>query len=637
MRKLLGVLLIMLLVAAVVPAIDLDPTEGSPTNTTTGGRFQSDFDKFTDVINWSELESNVLFLQFDGPESDSVSQFQGGTGFFLGDLYFGGFLGVAFPRTFADNEERVEDQSEIYIENGQVVAKEEFIEKDVAEVRLQDTEFDFTFGTTVGEMVVGITNRLQRYQNNFMGTAPLDNGRHISGLENGWNDPEDAVNQPQFDDFDGNDPFEVGDYRDQSLFQTVASGNDTTYENNEVFDDEGFVNDQSFSNGTILGAKLPVGPLQLDNYLFFFYSANNQNAEHGLKESETFFDENLPDFRGVQNASSVNETSATYTNSYGYLTPGLYSQAAFQYSDTVELTGGLAYQLSTRIGDPKSWEFSNTDYTATYDGTYVDTDTTDYTVNAEAEISDTLHRIGLPIGVNVTPSDQFRYSVGYEPVFRFGSDETVYSGEIREVRTQTFGDPENPDVVTTEVGTIDGNTESGSFQDLEHRLNLGAQFYLRENFRVNLGTTMSMKTLSKYAVTYDADDDNTYVRTQQTGDGDAVTQEYEIDELYADDLSGQDRDQLTNDVMDGPSQTFELGFTYFFNDEMELDLVYESTNFTFDGRYFEPTRLENDDEGDAQNSSGDIDGDVEDYTVGNIRDTSIWSLGNWALQLTIRY
>lgn len=597
--------------------------EDSPTNDTTGGRFTSPFDDYLSVTGWSGLESNVLFLQFAGPEEDYDSgQFQAGSGFFIGDLYFGAYLGSAFPRTEADNVEEEDGDSQLLLNNsGEIVAIQEDTASSVDETKRQNTDFSLIAGLSFGDIDLGIKNDIGWYQDNEMGTidpeGPVFNN-FLAGTTPGDFFDKDLLDDIDFQNIvDGNPVDFTTGGRSTSLVTRDTDGN-KTYENVREFDEEGFINDSDFWDTVSIGAGFPLAMFDATAVLDFTIWSADEAAEGSEESYETFFDPDLPEYEGVEGASSYMSESATESNSWLGLWPALDLGLTYPLADTVDVGFGTKYELQTYLADPHTFEHSTLRYSATVADLGADTVTTESELTVEEDWTFTQHSVEVPLSVTVTPSDMFQYSVAYTPVVTLQTVTQEVSGSWTQTETQEYADPAEPTVVETTSVDFETAEREVQRQHLEHKLDLGSQFYIAEKLRVNLGTNVSMYTLRQENETKDGADDASYTVTEQVGDNDART----VRDDFQPDLSdgAQDSDTVMNEVGDNAGVEYSLGVTYFFSENMELDLEYQSTRFGFDGQYYDTGA-----------------GDNVEYDAGSYDDTSIWSLGNWSLLMTIRY
>lgn len=612
MRKLLGVLLIMLLAVAVLPARDLDGD--SPTNDSTEGRFSSDFDNYLSTTDWSTLESNVLFLQFGAPEADTdvtgdFGSFQFGNGYFLGNgMYLGGFLGLQLPDTDAENQERVVDNSEIIISEGQPVGVRETVENSVDEVSENDTQFDILFGLPVGDIAIGIKNEF-RLMNDESVVGTVGAGESIGMPNNAqvlngwWLDFENPINDAFFNlDYSVDRVGPVSFNSSQtSRFESVSQDGTVTYENAREYADDGFINDKGLSDTFTAGANLPLGSIDLDASLGFGYSQMDMSAEGSETNYERDTDSGLPDYQGLSGVISYDSESGEQTVAYQDLSVPVSVSATLPVGEMAEFSGGVDYTPHFRLydGDEVSQSFSVTEYDAAVDGSFINTTLVERELDYASEITDTSHTIAVPLSVTVTPNEQFRFSVRYRPQYGIRTVEATSSLSITETTTTDQGDPEDQDTVVVENYESEGREEAYDLEYLAHEVNLGAQFYLRENFRVNMGTLLYARQLDKVEKEVSQSGETTWSQTTAIDGGEAEETGYD----YAEDIdAGVAAESETDSEPNGRAYVrYSIGFTYFFNEAMELDVQYSP----------------------------------EDVGVGD--NGNIWDLGTWSALMTIRY
>jgi len=592
----------LLLMPAALFAVDLSGDElpnysYSPTKVSTMETFTSDFESYMDAIDWYFLPSNVLFLQYDTPSQSGPQQAQAGTGATLGGIYLGAFIGSDLPRTDADSESYLNTNSVVYDSNGVPVGKKESTTSNELNENLNDTDFDLLVGMELGEMILGVKNSLNLSQDDYSGTLDVP-----TLINTSWDAPLDAVGPG--DSYTAI-PFGTTTAVADSISTTVTDASGTaTYDDRVTYHDSGYKEDSTLSDALQVGLQMPMGGFDLQTYIDIGFSMSDDSYKSGMTQSTTYYDDNYADYEGVENAASYTNETYQIDDSYSYLSPGLMINAVLPMSEKVIVEAGLDYDLSLRMGDPKSYSFSITNYAPSFDGTYLDTTTTVDTLSMEQETTDMTNTIGIPFKVEVSPSEKFRYAASYKPEIQFGAVENTYSGTITKTSTVVDGDPNVETVVTTKTGTVEGKTSTTETLELTHNLSLGAQFYLRENLRINIGSWLGITQINKTTTTVDAGDDSSYVETVQTGSADPVTTDSQYANAYASDVA--DSVTVTNDVAGGfEGVYYSLGMTYFFSENMELDLRY-----TGNAEY--------------QNSEGPSG-------------ASIFSMGNWAALMTIRY
>ncbi len=605
MKKVLLSLGVLAAVLMTVPARDLS-SESSPSNETTGGRFVSEWDDYLSVTGWTSLPGNVLFLQFAGPEEDGdTQQFQSGTGYHLNDWYFGGFLGLTLPRTTAANEESDGTTSQLFYDGttGQVTGVQENTVSNIDENRLQEIDFEIITGLQIGGMDVGISNYLNRSRNDRTGTIRPDDPVSEAFLVTDFT--EANLFNVDLGQMTASTPvYPVGFTTGQTSSRTIvrdASGS-VTYQNVDVYDTDGYKNSSSLYERFSAGVALSPAMFDVTAELDLGFLVVNSDGAAGRTQYETFYTANFADYAGVPHVQSYSRESAEELSSFLRLDPGLDVNASLDLSELLTVEFGLEYALQAVLADPASYSYRNLAYSAAVDAVdtrYVTTTTTDEVFSVTDDWGFSSHTIGVPVAVTVTPSDRFRYSVGYTAEFGFSTHTDDAAGTYSEVETVVSTDPLTPTEITTTSATLESRTSTTKGRTIGHTLELGAQFYLTDKIRVNMGTSAQASTLNRTITTVDAGGDSTYTVTEQTG---AEAPRTTIDDFNLDLSAGaSDGRTVTNGVASGTSIVYDLGFTYIFSDDMELDLAYEGT------------------------------GGTAAVT------TNIWEAGLWSAMMTIRY
>lgn len=567
-----------------VSAYDL--ASDSPTSRATEGRFSGDKDNYLDLTGWSDLTSNVLFLQFGGPGNASSSKFQIGTGYWLDEaMYLGGFLETALPRTNMDNSNEVANSDLNLDPSGELISIEESIQKSIEENRLHETNFTVLLGMQMGDMSLGVKNVFEQRTNSSNGTfAPTANWGTGTGLYG-----VAVLNS---------NPLSIGTGGQTNDRTTVTNAaGEVTYESVTAYDQDGLVNDSGIADTLGVGVRMPLGDMTLETMLNVGFTMYNMDRSAGLTVFERVAGNNLPDYNDLENVVSHTRTEGRIDDSFSVLNPSLNTLISMPLSETAEFETGVNYALDWYLSGASAYELSENEYSATSDGIYVVTTTTESVWSKTSDRSGMAHTVGIPLGITVQPADTFRYSVGYTPSYTVTTFSELVNAEWSSTATTEHTDDNVETVVVEETTTLKGIEQRVLEMELSHNLEMGAQFYLTERVRVNTGTNVSMRPLNWTRETIATQGNSEYRQTETVGDNDPVVQNVDAP---TDLTQGNADSESVNTVVATPNVNYRLGFTYLFSEDMELDFRYYG--------------------GGATNAN-----------------TNIFNAGVWSVLMTIRY
>jgi hypothetical protein len=224
--------------------------------------------------------------------------------------------------------------------------------------------------------------------------------------------------------------------------------------------------------------------------------------------------------------------------------------------------------------------------------------TTTVSVWNTEEYSSTAHAITPSAGVVVSPSERFRFGVEYSPVISFFNETTTYAGEaVERIEVQNDDDGVVEDTVSVTTVSRAGYTETYRSARLDNNVNTAAQFFLvPDRIRVNLGAEVFNRLV--FTDVTDIVTNGATRREVREASGTLEPTEDDfvlIDSEVDDDIRATpDARQTVRDIGIS-SVTYDAGFTYFFDDNMFLDL-----------------------------SMGGSGGDI-------------WNTGTWSLEMTILF
>jgi hypothetical protein len=262
-------------------------------------------------------------------------------------------------------------------------------------------------------------------------------------------------------------------------------------------------------------------------------------------------------------------------------------------NEVLTLTGGLGYDFELPLYRSTYMDNAGTEQTVSgradyFSSTTVDTavsptdpsltqtTTTTTTAWQTREISRNGHRFTPSVGVEVAPSERFRFGVSYWPRIWLNKTTSSYAGEAVEVQTVENGDGESgvDDSVTETTVSRSGYTVVDRDFEFENRVNTGAQFFLiPERLRINLGAAVTNLMVDRKRTETVTDG----VLTREVRVAEDTTEPAEEDyvvtdsEVYDGVRANPDASRSTTEV-GSSSVNYDAGLTYFFDESMFLDL-----------------------------------------------------------------
>lgn len=575
---------VVLVLAGTVYA-DPDPAPPSNTADVTGGIFEEANDVFLSPTEFSELEQHVLFLQFDMPSATLFSQGieLGGSADLFG-LYTAGYMRLLPEGSNGllggDESQQIEmDQNFLTDGGGLITGKTEQQQVITSFNREATTEVRLLVG--LGSMGIGL-GVLHDVDNNFGSYTPAGS----------------VPTTPTF----------------PALGATVTAATATSF---STFDDEGNLvatNVQQYGLGTDVNSQLDITasfgmPLTLAGLSL----AVGTDVLVGFRDdSESASFESYS--RVVGSASAISYTPGQTIDGsdpvaiddltdYSYdagmdinsritIMPTLYADLELELNETTMGYVGLSYMptlniYSARYTDNAGAEVRTAGIASTYESTTVDVvvnpadptllETTTTTISGwdATEISGMTNTVGLEVGADVTPAENFAFGVRYSPTFSYLSETERQTGEVVETEIVDNGDGVNgvDDSVTRTTVSRAGTTTTVRNIALSHTVNTGAQFFLTERIRVNLGAQVDQVLFDRTLTETVTNGVVELTEEEALNTTDAASDAFTlVDYQFDTDVRANPDDEQVQNLNGSSSVFYEAGFTFFFSETMFLDL-----------------------------------------------------------------
>lgn len=616
-RRILLIGAMMLLVAGLAFA---DPATPSNTSRVTGTIFEEPNDLYLDILGFTMLESNYVFLQFDMPSGPGVSFYEiGGTTTKLGP-YIGGLFqayNIGTQGLLGSNEASTVDIDELLNldANNQIIGK--------TQVRTSEAHASVSTSnnlqTLVGLGNIGVFVQAFHLQDNDTGSFDagyaFPAGTAVGNILIGGNDWLGGT----------------GPVSSQATVTTTTDAAGTIVSVDSTEYGEGTAADSTLQFELSGGLPLALGGMTLGVGGGVVAAIDNGNASSAV---ETFSRAVGADYTAaytpaqtlsgdvsaaIEDLTDYEYRAASGTESGFGLDPFVFAELTLPLNEAVEATAGAQFTTDFTFGsasyvDTAGAEQSVNGRAASYervdvsvgpnpdDPTLTETvTTTDRAWNTVQEGAFDQQEIELGFGVAVTPSEMFRFGVHWTPVVTLSGTTSVYDGAA--VRTVVTDNGDGADglgdsVTETSVARA-GYTETVSGFSFDNELNTAAQFYLTDRIRVNLGASYQNmlidRTVTEVVTLGVAQRTERQALLTTTPPADETG--WTVTNYVADDeVRDATVDASQTLVQTGDSEIrYEGGFTFFFSDTMFLDLRMDA-------------------------NGGDI-----------------WSTNEWSLEMTIEY
>ncbi len=571
-----------------------DPDAPSNTADVSGNLFAEANDLYLSPTGFDEIESSVLFLQFDMPSTFPLAANQGfeiGAGTTFGDLYTGLYFGSIFPGTSGTIESIQVDENFTVDANGLITGR----------TTSRDESSDYVFVSyNHARAIVGLGG--VGFGIDFVQDSSSSYGNFVPDFTMPAGPAWGAVNV---------DTTALPAATTFTTYDSAGNVTSTSVEGYaEGFDRGGYAGPtyNQIGGDILAGVGLAVGGINIDvsGEVGVFRQNNNQfaafesyNRVVGSGSAITY--EPTTALPGATAAEISDLTTYFYDEAHEYdqrllIDPMVGVDATYALAEWVRLEGGVWYDGEIPIRTAKYVDVTGTEQriggTAnTYSSVEVTTAvnpadptlterTTTVTNAAETQdISGSTHYVVPDLGVVLEPSERFRAGISYVPRLTFEGNTTTYAGTAKEVVTVENGDGSSGagDSVTETTVTRSGYTVSSSTRSLRNRVRTAAQFFLvPERLRINLGAEVdnlmvsrsTSETVTAGMTTYEVRE---ALDSTDPAEEDFVRTDYQVDSGLTDPPQPSDHEQSRTEA-GSSTVAYEAGLTFFFDDNMFLDL-----------------------------------------------------------------
>lgn len=544
----------------------------SPTKEVTSV-FSEPIDQYLDTVDFNLLDSSVLFLQFDMPEKDVATAFELGTGKrFNENLYLGGNLSLNGIGSEQIVDETLLIGSSIYADSAEnPTGRIDIIESNNSNTSEFAAMANILAGLKLGVFTIGING------NFYMADTINGNDTKTGFINTGITAIDSLTNSELIGDdisISNLDPTKPTKYT-----RTYDIDGNKLSEEGDVYSPDGYKNNKVLSLGLNAGLQLKLSTFILDIKGGFYLDNYDKSLFAQYTNYKTNYDSELPTFSGIQGTYNYKDYMSEVVDISNLLIIFGSISTDYKISDNFVLESGLTYAPSFNIYTDGgiSQKFNSTVYTATVVGAFVETATTANSYNKINDISDITHYLSIPLTVKSTFNNKFNFIINNTLGLYTNSIEDASSAvNVKTVTTHNTDSLINDTIVTTTSIFRDVTTKTDT-TNLMNNTNIGAQFYLTNKIRINLGSTLNMTPYSSTTKSVTNSGDGKIIE-MTTKDG--ITYESAAASVFndpnMDDGSGLTEGNPEVETIIGLSSsqiTYKAGFTYFFSTEMFLDLI----------------------------------------------------------------
>jgi len=558
-----SLLLILLIVLAAASLSAYDEAGGSRTNGSTAGLFQEPFDLFTNVTDYSDLDSSVLFLDFRSPFENNYS-IQAGTGYWMSEtLYLATNIDTSLNNTAADIFDQAGSSSTVITDGLGNVTSYVVEEENSRYVRQHgDTDWVAFGGLVLAGNNIGIKNTLSLSNDSIEGTYSADTFAAFGTFSTGFSGVS-ALNYDLIDNEVGIDSIGTS----SMINVTNASGTNTAT-NADLIGEDGFDHNSSFMETLEAGTSMAMGPGILKPSILIGFGIED-NSEGASEESYiTNYNTLLPNYQGVSNAEDYNSVEVDVIDKKTVIQAGLAADYTYPLSERLDLNAGLGYSLDM---DSYSQPISRTASATNYSATVLTRDTETFDFKWENAVSGAMtHNIVIPVGLTYKAEEGFNIALSYAADLEMGGRTDSFSGSYIQTQTSTtdLGLVSESTTVTTNTENFMGAEVQTNTLNLTHHFNVAAQFPLGERMRLNLGTVAEISSINQTKTTVNGQGEREYETVTQV-DSNVPTTDYDYDLSTASPVQPSDNLEQTYDTM---TIVYQLGLTYTLNEKVTFDL-----------------------------------------------------------------
>ncbi len=514
----------------------------------TSGIFSEEQDWYLDTIDFANVDKNLLFFSMGSPGETNVNDFQIGTANIFDKFYLGTWFKF---NTIGKQGDMGSDQS------NDATSSVEYFENPTGVISSKTTTVDEEAESTF-------------YLNNA-GQATVGFGKHGVTL---YAEMDMSNTKGSFDT--------TGTISTSTVITSEDMEGNLISEAGTVYDDEGFENSSVTRIYAGYGTPLEVAGMTINLRGGIFTGISDQSYKYTEKNFILTPNAGLADFDGKDDVDYYEKTSVSSNNGGNiYLQPEVSGSTTFEtplFGGTT-LDVGLAYNfgISLNSTDGEITKYTEWDADTISNPGYIETTLVEEEENDETETSYMKHEILPSITLTKDLGDTVMLGFTYAPSVEFSSqtDESRYSDVI----TTTFEDgTDNTAADYVEVDTTKGPTITTTTKTVTYDYDLGiaTQFMFKERLRINVGAEATVQALEFTTEVQEVDgiQEQTVVTYYPDEDGNSVVDSYTYDETTA------APEQREYNVFSDIDMTYNAGFTFFYSENLQLDMMADMSGFT---------------------------------------------------------
>jgi len=520
----------------------------SKTNEVSAGIFSEEQDKYLDVLDFSELNKNLLFLSLGMPSTTITdTSFEIGTGNNLGSIYLGTHFDIdkiGKQGNLVANESIQQTSTIAFNENGAGIV--------ISKTTDTMEEIDFTNNLDLGaDLLFGIGNigiRAGYASDSTSQTATFNNAYATS-----------TSTTTSVEDTAGN----------------LISESVVDYEG-------GFINNKNHDITIGAGMPLQLGDLTLGLTAGVELSINNDDSHNETKTYTVIPNTGYATYMNQADVQARTDVEEDHTESYLGIT---HSIGANIILDTPLLSGSeleidFSYSLGLRLNNNETDDDLTTTYTtdATTVPGIISTTLVELKYDKEDTITYQNHVVSPTFTLRKDFGDRVKVGISYNPSFTMNKTETVTEESTVTTTTNEDGTAGTTgDSIVVATTTEPGITNTTSSFNFDNVIGIAAQFMLNEKIRINAGASVTTPTLVSKSETVEVNgvQEMTSVTYDPDMTGTATTTSYSYSSATT-----SPSQTGTNTNIDF-SAVYNAGLTFFFNENMKLDMIVDMSGNTY--------------------------------------------------------
>ncbi|MBN2617828.1 MAG: hypothetical protein JXR64_05885 [Spirochaetales bacterium] len=549
-------LIILMLLAACFNLYAVNLTGSSPTQKVTGTGDEP-LDIYLSTTRFSELDSSVLFLQFDMPAAYTTSPFQAGIGHFLTDnIYIGARLSLSNLGPDETKTETLNSDSAVLTDSSGAYTGY----NDTTDSQFYNIDNSSISGVLMGGIKLSALNI--GFNASVSSTNSTENGKTSATLG--------AVSADSISSLSFTGP-SMNTSKTKTIFDNQGN---KTYEEITDYSNDGYKKNETTGYIANAGAKMSIASFVF-NGEFNFSMTNYDYSDKSLyTQTKTNFTSVLPVYEGITGLYSYNKTDADKKNIYSQLMLGGKVTTVYPINEKLSIESGLGFRNTdkTYTDGGITDTYNDTLYTVAIDTTnseFYTTTTTTKAFSSKDEKTYNKKEFTIPVNLKSKLSDRIEVNFYNDSTFLIENTTSNKSGTYTEQVATVTSDDLADDTTTLKTVTFRDASTEGQTIEFTNMSYVGAKFFFTDKLRFNLGSTIYMQP---YKLTSSNQYNNGLGTETNTTTVNGVTSDSSTTSIVVDPNSGTNPQSSSVQDASDTYVMYNAGFTYFFSEDMKLDL-----------------------------------------------------------------